>query len=49
MSDYLKEGRYRIMSQGCTATILDGENDLRGEPIDGASFVRRNNRVILPS
>jgi hypothetical protein len=42
MSDFPKEGRYRITSKGCTATILDGEYDLRGEPINDASSVRRN-------
>jgi hypothetical protein len=35
MSDFPKDGRYRISMGSYTATVLDGQNVLSGQPIDG--------------
>jgi len=35
MSDFPKDGLYRISMGSDTATVLDGENVLSGHPIDG--------------
>ncbi|KAJ8586036.1 hypothetical protein M405DRAFT_935658 [Rhizopogon salebrosus TDB-379] len=35
MSELPSNGIYRISYQSYTATVLDGQNVLRGEPIDG--------------
>jgi len=35
MSDFPKDGRYRIYIGSDTATVLDGKDVLTGQPIDG--------------
>ena len=35
MSDFPKDGRYRISIGSDTATVLDGKDVLTGQPIDG--------------